>query len=132
MSQQLGLSADELKRELAMHFEAVSVAARVTLATLGSVRPNIWCRSLSCHAALPVTFSPQLLDGQARLESFLDEGPHLLIRNAGMRSLWRIYCRTFCLLLQTAAGDRVPMTFSPLLLFFGNHMVCFGDILQRG
>ncbi len=34
------------------------------------------------------------MESQARIEKALDEGPHLLIMNTGMRSLWRIYCRT--------------------------------------
>lgn len=57
VAEQLGLPVDELKKELAMHFEA-------------------------------------LVEGQARLEAFLNEGPHLLISNFGMRSCWRIYCRS--------------------------------------
>jgi hypothetical protein len=47
-------------------------------------------------ACVPAAGGPQLVEGQERLESFLNEGPHLLIANVGMRNCWRIYCRAWC------------------------------------
>ncbi len=66
-----------------------------------------------CLGPVICMFFLQLVEGQARLEAFLNEGPHLLISNLGMRSCWRIYCRTCGLVYPPPSPLSLYLSLSP-------------------